>query len=191
MKRTIDPNNELINVSDDQSLSSSRGIRDERGAALLLALGFLFICGMIVIALINWVGNGFLQSVKFQNASNLEYATSTAVQLEIQQVRYTYQAATSTPYNCTPGGSSAFSLNGQSVSVWCTVVINPYSAATRVVTMSSCPSSTSSASCVAAPYLQAVVSFDDYSFSDQYNCTSTANEVTCGTTMSLTSWVIG
>ena len=164
---------------------------DDRGAALLIALAFLFVAGLLVYVLIGWVGNSVMQTAKFRTVSSIEYATSAAVQLEIQNVRYNYHAATASPYNCTPGGGSSFTLNSQSVSVWCTVVINPYSAATRVVTMSSCLSSVASATCVASPYLQAVVSFDDYSFADQYGCTSTSNQTTCGTTMALTSWIIG
>jgi hypothetical protein len=162
---------------------------DDRGAALMLALAVLFAVSVIVIALVTWTGNSLLDTKRFQTASQMEYATGAAVQLEIQNLRYTYQAATTTPFNCTPGAST-FAMNTQNVSVWCTVAHN-FGAVTRAITLSSCDASMSSTNCVANPYLKAVVTFDDYANPTIDHCVSTADETSCGTTMTIASWVIG
>jgi hypothetical protein len=49
-----------------------------------------------------------------------------------------------------------------SVAVWCSSAWNPSSANTRVVTFSACLSDLSAAACAAQPFLQTVVTFDDY-----------------------------
>jgi hypothetical protein len=171
------------------SLKSKFAASDDRGAALLLALAVLFAVSVIVIALVTWTGNSLTDTLHFQSATQMEYATGAAVQVEIQSLRYTYQAATTTPFNCTPGGST-YSMNTQNVQVWCTVAHN-FGAVTRSITLSSCDASMTSASCVANPYLKAVVQFDDYANPTIDHCVSTADETSCGTTMTIASWVTG
>ena len=170
-------------------LMNSR-IDDDAGSALLLAIAFLFITSLVVLALISWSGNSLADTTSLNSSSSLEYASSGAVELEIQNLRYTYQAATSGAIACTPGGGSSYTLNSTSVSVYCVIVHNPYSASTRVVNLNSCSSATSQATCVASPYLKATVSFNDYNLSDQDQCTSTSNETSCGTAMAITGWTI-
>jgi hypothetical protein len=73
------------------------------------------------------------------------------------------------------------------MSVWCSTKWNPSSASTRVVTISTCISSQSAATCSANPYLQAIVVFDDYppglSAPNPNACV-----VYCGTGMTVSSW---
>ena len=83
-------------------------------------------------------------------------------------------------------------VDGASVAVWCSTAWNPTSAATRVVTFSACSVTVveSSSSCAANPYLQAVVTFDDYPAG---GITAPTNPpvpctVYCGTTMTVNSW---
>jgi hypothetical protein len=174
-------------MSDHTTTAPQR--RDDRGAALMLALAVLFAVSVIVIGLITLMGNALKDTKHFQTASQLEYATGAAVQLEIQSMRYTYQAATTTPFNCTPGGST-YTQNTQTVSVFCTVAHN-FGAVTRAITYNACDSSMSSSACVANPYLKAVVTFDDFANPTIDHCVSTADETSCGTTMTIASWVIG
>ena len=179
-KLTRLPKNPLYNFASD----------GDSGSALLLAIAFLFITSLVVLALISWSGNSLADTTSLNSSSSLEYATSGAVELEIQNLRYTYQAATSGAIACTPGSGSSYTLNSTSVSVYCVIVHNPYSASTRVVNLYACSSATSQATCVASPYLQSTVSFNDYNLSDQDQCTSTSNETSCGTAMAFTGWTI-
>ncbi len=162
----------------------------DAGSSLILAIFFLFATGLVVLALVSWSGNSLVDTLKLNNDSSLEYTSGSAVQIEIQTLRYAYQDATSSAYNCSPGGGASYTLNNTSVSVYCSIVHNPDSATTRVVTMYVCSSSTSQSSCVSNPYLQAVVTFDDYNQADVDQCTSSSVQSTCGTAMAITSWII-
>jgi hypothetical protein len=167
--------------------------RDDRGAALMLALVVMFAVSVIVVSIVTWAGNSLSDTAKFIKTASLEYATGAAVQAEVQTLRYGYQASQSTAYNCTPGGTT-MTVNSQSVSVWCTVVYNAKSAVTRAITLSSCASNVSSSSCVASPFLQVVVQFNDYANPVSANCIisgGVSNLTSCGTSQTITSWVYG
>ena len=182
--------------------------RDDRGASLVLALAVLFATSLVAITLVGWIGNALGDTLKLTGASQMEYATGAAVQTEIQTLRYEYTGPTyttggttpygtspfplsSSPVNCTPGTSSGVTINSQKVKVWCTGVWQYGSAATRTVTLSSCDSGVGGTGCVAAPFLQVTVSFNDYSLADQDNCRGSASQTTCGTAMTITTWTIG
>jgi hypothetical protein len=87
------------------------------------------------------------------------------------------------------GTSPAVTIGGNAMSVWCNLVWTPESAATRVETFSACPSTQSAAACAASPYVQAVVTFDDYPTPIGLATTS-ACTTTCGTGMTVDSWVV-
>jgi Tfp pilus assembly protein PilX len=163
---------------------------DDSGSVLILALVFLVAVSLVVTALVSWVGDDLRNTSNFKAARSLEYASGGAVQLEIQITRYSYSNATASPVTCTPGGGSAISLDGQSIAVYCTVVLHAASASSRVVTLDACPSIQTAAACTANPFLQAVVTFDDYSNANVDQCTSSSNDATCGTGMTLSSWVL-
>ena len=189
--RGTEPSIGDLKISHRNRLVRVRLRNDEsRGSSLMLALIFLTVSSLIVMALVSWVGNSLVDTVHFNAASSLEYATGGVAQIEIQNLRYTYQNATSGTVACTPGGGSSFALNGTPVSAWCSFVHNPFSASTRVATVYVCSSAISQSSCVAFPYLQATASFNDYTLTDTDNCTSTSNETSCGTAMSITGWII-
>jgi hypothetical protein len=86
------------------------------------------------------------------------------------------------------GTSPTVVIAGNSIAVWCSLVWTPLSATTRVETFAACASSVSAANCMANPYVQAVVTFDDYSYpigvATPWACTAT-----CGTGMIVNSWV--
>jgi hypothetical protein len=161
--------------------------RGETGAVLILAMVFFLTVSLVVTALMSWVSADLTNTGNFNVARSLDYAASGAAQLEIQNLRYNYIGSTTAPFSCTPGGS--FTFDGQAVVVYCSVVLNPASASTRTVTLDACASS-QSATCVATPLLLAVVTFDDYSNTNLYGCTSTTKETTCGTGMTVTSWTV-
>ena len=170
--------------------------RDEAGAVLILALAFLLTVGAIVGGLAGWITNNLNNSTKFASARSLQYSASNATELAIQGIRYNPSLATTQnanpPAPCWGTGSSSDvstpeGTTSVDMSAWCSTVWTPSSASTRVVTISTCLSSESAATCAANPYLQAIVVFDDYppglSAPNPNACV-----VYCGTGMTVSSW---
>ena len=158
-----------------------RRATDESGAVIILALVFLVAVSLIVTALLTWVGTSVHATTNFQDERNVEYAATNAVNLAIQNTRYSfdYGTVTGNPYspsgpmlnNATPQLCSTYQVPGQAntVNVYCSLVWQPYSANARVFTYSACSTlgsnnvnPTKPADCAALPLLQAVVAFDDY-----------------------------
>jgi hypothetical protein len=164
------------------SLRREGGARGESGAVLMLALVFLIVVGGIVGVLSNSISSHLEDSTAFSSGRNLQYAATSAVDLAIQNIRYTPLISpgetldASPPVQCwNPDPGTAFSpsdgaaqwggVNGEPlIDLWCSTVWNPTSADTRTVTISACEDAVngSAQECAATPLLQAVVAFDDY-----------------------------
>jgi hypothetical protein len=177
--------------------------RDETGAVLILALVLLLVVTAIVGGLIGWVGNDLNNATHFASDRQTQEAATSVTDTAIQNIRYaplwTQTLNASPPAACWgSGGVSELSNPGEpEFSVWCSTAWNPSSSATRVVTFSACPvdpneSGESDAvmaqNCAAQPYLQAVVTFDDYPAGLSAPTTGECY-VYCGTTMTVDSWV--
>lgn len=167
----------------------------ERGSSLILAMVFLVVTSLVVTGLADWVKNDLNNTVKFTSAESLQSTANSAAELAIQSVRYNFTAATlnaSPPQPCwTPSATpSEITLNGQSVSAWCTTRWDPLSTSTRVVTVMACQSGTTASQCAANPVLYAVVTFDDYP-SPKGAVTSAQCTSTCGLGMTINDWVFG
>jgi Tfp pilus assembly protein PilX len=184
------------------------GSRDESGAVLILALVFLVVVSVIVGALTEWTTNDLANSANFTATQTVSNSASNAVNLAVQNIRYdpllytsVNNTTTDLTLNASPpdycwgsGPSQAFNMN-----VYCTTVWNPTSATTRQVTVTACPISrtapvTGTASwtaaqsaCPQAPFLQAIVTFDDYpqgvSAPSNVQCV-----VYCGSAMTINDW---
>ncbi len=180
------------------------GEHDEPGAILVLALVFLLVGTVVVGALVSALTNDLNNSNTFQSVRSLQYAARSATDFAIQSIRYTPLLSTSQTLNASPpnycwgsGPVSTFqTIDGVSgMTVWCSTVWNPTSAETRVVTFSTCllPSNLASyqdaaAQCEQNPFLQAVVTFDDYP--PGISAPTTAECVVyCGASMAVNSWV--
>ncbi len=190
----------------DERSSALVGARDEAGAVLVLALVFLVAVSLIVTALLTWVGGSLVASGAFANERSIEISATSAVNLAIQNTRYTFSSAmvnASPPVNCwDTSGTSSYTnpdpSNGITVDVWCSMLWQPKSVHTRTITYSACaitsanPSPTA-ASCAQAPLLQAQVTFDDLpsgappAYSVQ--CSGPGNNGTCGLSLTQNSWL--
>ena len=73
--------------------------RDERGAALILALVFLVVAALSLTALLTFAGTGLLDTAGFTSQRGLQYGANGAVEIAIQRVRYQSDAYT-TLKNC-------------------------------------------------------------------------------------------
>ena len=166
--------------------------RDEAGAILVLALIFLVTVGLIVTALLQWSSNDLKNTSNFKAGRSVVYAAGGATEAAIWSARYSFTSGIP-PVAC-PGTGSSISIGGQAIEVWCSTVsnTNPPSAATRVVTLSACPANTPVSTCTGNPNVQAVVTFDDYSNANPNanNCLQGKPQTTCGTGMTLNSWVV-
>lgn len=165
---------------------------DETGAVLILALVFLVAVSVIVGALTEWTTNDLHNSANFKATQTTNAAATNAVNLAIQNVRFTpllytsqsgklvNQTLNASPPNyCWGSPASPFSQytdpnTNIGMNVYCSTVWNPTSQDTRQVIVSTCPTSrtgsitgtaswtAAQSSCPAQPFLQAVVTFDDY-----------------------------
>jgi hypothetical protein len=173
---------------------------NESGAVLILALVFLLVVGGVVGSLANWALNDLNNTKQFTTARTMQYAVSGATETAIQNIRYTpllgfgQTLNASPPTACWTTGSNpliaSVTVNAQIVDAWCSTVWTPTSAATRVVTISTCLSSVSVTACAAHPALQAVVTFGDYP--PGYSAPNSGQcQVYCGTSMTVNSWVWG
>ena len=150
--------------------------RDESGAVMILALVFLVVVALIVTALLTWVGTSLTANAEYANERATEAAATSAVNLAIQNSRYSFSAAmvnASPPVPCWgTSATSSVTIDNVTVDVWCSMSWLPFSvtAQNRNITYSACvvpvnPTPTNpvptATSCAAAPLLQALVSFDD------------------------------
>jgi hypothetical protein len=177
---------------------------DESGAVIILALVFLLSVSLIVLALLSWVGTSLTASSRFGDERTTEMATTSAVNLAIQNTRFTFTSSmvnASPPVQCwgsTAAAAPAASLavDGKTIDVWCSMVWTPFSqtAEIRTVTYSACPDPSTAKQCAATPLLQAVVAFDDLPTGSAVipqdhpvPCTSPPNGF-CGESMTQESW---
>lgn len=176
---------------------AARRPHDERGAALILALVLLLVGSVAAGALSFEVTTGLANTGRFGAARSLEYAARSATDVAIQNIRYTPLLSPSQTLEASPPapcwGSSPISEvssidNAVPMASWCSTAWAPTSAATRTVTISTCPATVAAAACAATPYLQAVVVFDDYPPGVSAP-TTTQCQVYCGTSMSIESWL--
>ena len=176
---------------------------DESGAILILALVFLVAVSLIVVSLLSWSGASLLSTTAFGNERSVEYAATSAVDLAIQNTRYSYdsQFLTNTaPQPCLGSGVTpptfTEGVNGttvqETIDVYCTMTWDPSSSETRIITYSACPTTDNftASQCAQTPLLQAVVSFNDYAgiTSPPPDCDSPINDSSCGLTMAQLSW---
>lgn len=167
--------------------------RDESGATLILALVFLVVVSLIGVSLANWVGSDLGNVLNFRAARAMQSTANSAAELAVQNLRYNFAAATlnaSPPVPCwtTSPTPSQVTLNAQSMSAWCATRWQPLSTSTRIVTITTCPSSLSASACANAPLLLSVVTFDDYTSASSAIGTAQCS-ATCGAVMRIDSWV--
>jgi hypothetical protein len=152
---------------------------------------------LIVGALLSGITSGLGNSTNFKSARSLHYAATSATNVAIQSIRYTPLLSTNQTLNASPpgicwGSGTTSELTGidgvGGMAVWCSTKWTPTSAATRVVTFSTCLDTVGAAACAAKPLLQAVVTYDDYPPGIS-SPTSVQCFTFCGTSMTVNNWV--
>jgi hypothetical protein len=91
--------------------------RDERGAALILAIAFLVVVGGISAALVSSITSGANERVALDDLRNRQYAADAAIEQAIAQLRFA--GGPNVGYgNCLPG-QDTFALNDVTIQVAC------------------------------------------------------------------------
>ena len=63
--------------------------RDDSGAVLVLALIFMIVIALVLVAVVSFAGDGLASTTNLVEQQSLEYRSSGAMQIAIQTVRYT------------------------------------------------------------------------------------------------------
>ncbi|MCU1362477.1 MAG: Endoglucanase-like protein [Acidimicrobiaceae bacterium] len=133
----------------------------EGGAILVLALAYIMIIGVVVAALTTWASGDLNNTGNFSNARSLDYSLSSAMEVGINNIRYTPVVGSinaSPPVACWGSGTyattsaptystySTYQLptSTNNIALWCSTLSVPGNAVTRTVTVSACPAPSSS-----------------------------------------------
>jgi len=173
--------------------------RDEGGAILILALIFVIIVTLSIFGLITFGGTGILNAANLKGQRSLEFAADGAATAAIQAVRYSNYTFSQTGIaDCLPDGAilnpatDTQSLTINNVTMWvdCAATQLPSSqpSVSRAIIFYACQVATgcsgSNATVVATVY------FDDTSPSGLNECSPPTETATCGSGMTIDSWVV-
>lgn len=181
--------------------------RDESGATLILALVFVLIASFSVLGLVTLTGNDLTSTGNFRSERALEYAADGAADAALAATRATdnYGAPTQASSVCMPAApAGGITINGDAMTVTCygTNSLTPANCTGSRLTLGTCQYRTvtlyaclesQAASCTpgsTAVLLTGQVQFTDYSSTDQDTCQTSASDTTCGSEMSVLSWVL-
>lgn len=186
-----------------RGLVASRRQGDE-GATLILALILMLVGGLIVGGLAIEESNDLGNSTTFAKVRSMQYAARSSANLAIENIRYSpliasgatpYTLDASPPAPCwasSSGISEVANIDGESMESWCSTAWAPTSSHTRTVTISTCVVGTTASQCASNPYLQVVVTFDDYPpgvSPPSSNPCQSPPVGDCGSSMLLDSWL--
>jgi hypothetical protein len=175
----------------------------ESGAVLVLALIFVIIMAVSLIAVVNLAGDALISTAKFTGQRSLQYAADAATDAAVEAVRYSYYAfdGKTNPQNtgCVPDGAvltvpdnaTMPPINGIAMNVTCSgvPVSTPPLQNTRTVTFYSCQQGLGTCNAGNAVVVAQVI-FQDYSAVGIYSCSATTGSATCGTGEAIQSWVV-
>jgi hypothetical protein len=179
--------------------------RADEGATMLLALIFLVVMSLVIIGVERWTGNNLANTSKFVSAQSLQSEANSANDLAIQFVRYTFMntsldgQAPAPCWNTVSSTASQYPPSGDTfpgptvlpVDAWCMTRFYPANSE-REVTVSTCKSTVSAATCEGHPLLQTIVTItDNLSGCAPLPLNSTVSDTTCGTHMKISDWQFG
>lgn len=164
---------------------------------MLLALIFVLLVSVIMLAIVNLSGTNILNTANLQNERTLEYSAEGGVQAALQSARYMTSSGTTTYCNSPhPFFSGMPALTP--VVVYCQVGSLVYA---RALTFEACLSGTAATACMNnlndADILKATVLFDDVSASCSepvgtgcYDPVGAVAGSTSGASVTVESWIV-
>jgi hypothetical protein len=166
----------------------------------MLALAFIIVVSVIVLALTSWATSDLNNTTKFSSVATLHSAVTSATNVAIQSIRYnpipstTPSSSAATPFaECwvpSSGSVSQVPINTLTVSLWCSTQETLASPTTRIVTIDACVGAGATSLC-SSPVLTAVVDFNDYPTGGLPRLTQQCNyyaDPPCGDGISVSSW---
>lgn len=173
----------------------------ESGAVLILALVFLLVVAVLILAISNFAVEAATNTTNLRTQRSLESNAEGAATAAIQNVRLNYGASQygsvfgptitwSNPVSCLPAGYPT----SPTVAVWCKAYAIPDSPTTRVVDFYVCPPTpgVTAATCTAlnSQYVQlyAEVVYDDLPPGSVATACNAATNATCGLTVNINPW---
>ena len=169
----------------------SKPRRDEDGASLIIALVFVLLISLILLAIVTLSGTNIVNTTNLQNERTLEYSAEGGVQAALQAIRYATPGQTSTFCGGSPALAPPAPIDG--AVVYCQLGDLTYA---RVLNFEACPPAVSAASCAnnvnKADVLTATVLISDVAS----GCTSGGSPgcynppSTSGTSVTVESWIV-
>jgi hypothetical protein len=164
---------------------------DEGGAILVLAVIFMIIVALMLLALLNLSGNDLLNTSNLLSQQSLEYSAGGATNTAIENVRYNPSVYSSSGQNCLAGVTSISLTYKLPIFVDCVSVTNPAPPApqiflppiTREVIFYACVTG----SCSPGSPNDVITATVD--FVDGPTC-STSSTGACGSQLSIKSWLV-
>jgi hypothetical protein len=164
--------------------------RREEGTSLILAMVFVFVISIVLVAVGGLAANALLNTTNLRDQRTTAEDAQSAVTIAMQYLRYNASSAAPAP-SCLPPGANILSSGTSGASaqlqVSCTVAVSPTSAQTRVVDFYACPSP----GCAPAPgphvLLHAQVAYNDLNAQGVDDCFSSIT-TSCGMGMDVTIW---
>ncbi len=169
---------------------------DDRGTSLILAIVFVFVIGMVLVAVGGLAANALLNTNNARAERTSTGDGENAVTIAMQYLRYNPISTAPAP-SCLPPSSTVPSSDPRvgavnPLRVDCTVAVNPTSSRTRVVDFYACPSGTTPLSaCQSAAVLHAEVAYNDLNadgVDDCFNVGSVVVTTSCGGAMNIDLW---
>jgi hypothetical protein len=182
----------------------------DRGTALILALVFLLVVSVVILALSNFAVEAGTNTTNLRTQRSIETAAENAATAAMQNVRTNYGATNyetvssgvvvpPTPKSCLPSGLSPslvtpYGTDSSALVAWCMGYPYPSSIPTRVVDIFVCGGSVSGSACVAngnsSTILQAEVGINDLVAGSSSTTCPTTSPTQCGLSASITTWDI-
>ncbi len=154
----------------------------EDGAILVLALVFMVVIALMLMALVDFSGNDLVNTSNLLSQQALEYSASGGANVAIQTVRYSDDTYPSLAPCFATGNPIKTGPNAPGVYVWCQSVVSGNTGVSREISFYAC---LSKSGCSATNY----VVWATVDFVDGPTCSPTSI-VSCGMPASVKSWLV-
>jgi hypothetical protein len=172
---------------------------EDEGATLLLTLAFVFVLGVLFVALGGFAANAMRNTSNFVYQRTLTSDAETMTTASIEYLRSNYGSASFynplSPQAC-PGTSTSIGSSNptsgmsNSIVLECIATSNALSASSRTVDLYACASGTTVSTCSTSRslFLHAQVQYDDYDSNDQNTCSASGSQKSCGSGVTISQW---
>jgi hypothetical protein len=170
---------------------------DDRGTSLILAIVFVFVVGVVLVAVGGLSANALLNTNNNRSQRTASVDAENAVTIAMQYLRYNYVPPTTS--SCLPSGTNIPSSDPRAtganpLTVYCSQNISPINTPTRTVDFFACSSTVTATQCTSPNgprLLYAHVTYNDLNPQGIDACNLTTNgtpDSSCGLAMNVQIW---